>query len=139
MLNVVVSDIMNDHPIKVKAGVSMRNVAHLLLRYRINGILVVDEDKEESLLGVFTTVDFLNLMGLAISGLPQKMAALDALADQPVGKFVNRQFLRIEHTDHADKAIGLMLKHNVPTIPVYAGDKLVGVIGRHDIINIAFA
>ena len=139
MLNVVVSDIMNDHPIKVKAGVSMRNVAHLLLRYRINGILVVEEDQEESLIGVFTTMDFLNLMDMAISVPAQKMTALDMLADQPVGKFVNRQFLRLEYTDHAEKAIGLMLKHNVPTIPVYAGDKLVGVIGRHDIINIAFA
>ncbi len=139
MLNVIVSDIMNDHPIKVKSGVSMRNVAHLLMRYRINGILVVDEDKDGSLIGIFTTMDFLNLMEMAIIDLSQRMEALDVLADQPVGKFVNRQFLRLEHTDLAAKAISLMLKHNVPTIPVYAGDKLVGVIGRHDIINIAFA
>ncbi len=139
MLNVAVSDIMNDHPIKIKADVSMRNVAHLLLRYRINGILVVSADEGGALIGVFTTTDFLNLMNVAVSGLPQKMAALDMLADQPVGKFVNSHFLRLEHTDPADKAIGLMLQHNVPTIPVYAGDKLVGVIGRHDIINIAFA
>ena len=139
MLNLPVSDIMNDHPIKVKADVSIRNVAHLLLRYRINGILVVEPDNMDSLLGVFTTTDFLNLMDVATIGGAQKMQALNAIADKPVRDFVNPQFLRLQQADTTAKAIGYMHKHNVLTIPVYDGEKLVGVIGRHDVINIAFA
>lgn len=139
MLNLPVSDIMNDHPIKVKADVSIRNVAHLLLRYRINGILVVGPDNMDMLKGVFTTTDFLNLMDMAAVSGAQKMQTLNAIAERPVGDFVNPQFHRLQQTDTAAKAIGYMHKHNVLTIPVYDGDKLVGVIGRHDVINIAFA
>jgi CBS domain-containing protein len=139
MLNIPVSEIMNDHPIKVNADMSIRNVAHLLLRYRINGILVVDQDHAEALLGVFTTADFLNLMEMAITSGAQKMQALSGISDRAVGDFVNRQFLRLQQTDTTAKAIGYMHKHNVLTIPVYDGEKLVGVVGRHDVINIAFA
>ena len=41
MLDVKIEDIMCEQPIKVKENISVGNVAHLLLRYRINGILVV--------------------------------------------------------------------------------------------------
>jgi predicted transcriptional regulator len=139
MLKLPVKDIMNDHPIKVKADVSIRNVAHLLLRYRINGILVVDPQDPTTLLGVFTTADLVDLMNMALSSGAKKMKALGVVADQPVGTFVNRQFLKMQHTDSTAKAIGLMHNNDVLTIPVYDGDKLVGIIGRHDVINIAFA
>ena len=139
MLKLPVSDIMNDHPIRVKADVSIRNVAHLLLRYRINGILVVEPDDVNVLLGVFTTADFLNLMDMALSSGAQKMQALNTVAERPIRDFVNPQFIKLQHTDSTAKAIGLMHKNNVITIPVYDGDKVVGVIGRHDVINIAFA
>jgi CBS domain-containing protein len=139
MLNLPVSDIMNDHPIRVKGDVSVRNVAHLLMRYRINGILVVQPDNEEVLSGIFTTTDLLNLMSMVLSTGSQKMQALNGLADKPVKDFVNPQFERLQQTDNAAKAIALMHKRNALTIPVYDGDKLVGVLGRHDVINIAFA
>jgi CBS domain-containing protein len=139
MLNLPVSDIMNDHPIKVKAEVSIRDVAHLLLRYRINGILVVEADNMDALIGVFTTTDFLNLMDMAMASGAQKMQALNGIADRPVRDFVNHKFFRLQQTDTAAKAIAYMHAHNVLTIPVYDGEKLVGVVGRHDVINIAFA
>ncbi len=138
MLNLPVSDIMNDHPIKVKADVSIRNLAHLLLRYRINGILVVAPEDETQVLGIFTTHDFLNLMDIGLTG-SHRVQALNQIADQPVKTFVNSQFARLQQTDTAAKAIAVMHKQNALTIPVYDGDKLVGVVGRHDVINIAFA
>ena len=138
MLNIPVSDIMNDHPIKVKGDVSIRNLAHLLLRYRINGILVVSPDDENIVLGVFTTHDFLNLMDIGLTG-SHRMQALNKIADQAVREFVNQHFVRLQQTDTTAKAIGLMHKQDALTIPVYDGEKLVGVVGRHDVINIAFA
>lgn len=139
MLNLPVSDIMNEHPIKVKADVSIRDVAHLLLRYRINGILVVEPDNMDVLTGIFTTSDLLNLVDIAIASGARKMQALNAVAGRPVRDFVNRKFLQLQQTDMTAKAIGYMHKYDVLTIPVYDGDKLVGVVGRHDVINIAFA
>ncbi len=139
MLSIPVGDIMNDHPIKVKADVTIRNVAHLLLRYRINGILVVDPENTDELLGIFTTTDFMNLIDMGITQGQKKMQALNEIADRPVRDFVNRQFLKLQQTDTTAKAVGLVHKYNVLTLPVYDGNKLVGGIGRHDLSNIAFA
>ncbi len=139
MLNLPVSDIMNDHPIKVKADVAIRDVAHLLMRYRINGILVVAPDNDQQLMGVFTTLDFINLMDLGLAPGSQKMQALNVLSRRPVSEFVNPQFVCLQHNDTTAKAIAIIHKQDALTIPVYDGEKLVGVLGRHDIINIAFA
>ncbi len=139
MLNLIVSDFMNDHPIKVKSDVSIRNVAHLLLRYRINGMLVVNVENEEQLIGVFTTADLLALMGDVMSRGARKMQALNEIAEKPVSAFLSKEFVVLQQNDTAAKAIALMHKKKALTIPIYDGDKLVGVVGRHDLINIAFA
>ncbi|MBF0619597.1 MAG: CBS domain-containing protein [Candidatus Omnitrophica bacterium] len=139
MLNLPISDIMNDHPIKVLSDVTIRNVAHLMLRYRINGILVVDRNDAEKLCGVFTTTDLMNVMGGVLAKRAKKMQALNELGEKPIGAYLSKDFVTMQKDDSAAKAVGLMHKKNVLTIPVYDGDKLVGVIGRHDVINIAFA
>jgi len=130
---------MNDHPIKVRADVSIRNVAHLLMRYRINGILVVSPDDPDLLMGVFTTSDLLAIIQEAMAIGAHKIDALNAVADHPVSDFLGDEIVKLQQKDSAAKAIGLMHKKDALTIPVYDGTRLVGVLGRHDIINIAFA
>ena len=139
MLNLPISDIMNDHPIKVKADTSVKNVAHLMLRYRINGVLVMKTEDQESILGIFTTRDLLNIMDEALNKGSHKMQTLGELGDRPVAGFLRDEIVPLQISDNAAKAVGLMHKKNAITLPVFDGDKLVGVIGRHDIINIAFA
>jgi CBS domain-containing protein len=138
MLNLKISDIMNEHPVKVKSDTSIRNVAHLLLRNRINGVLVIDVN-DGRLLGVFTTHDLVDLMGASLTRRSQKMQALRDTGNQPVGHFLKGKLTTLSVDDNAVKALGLMHKKNAVTIPVLDGDFLVGVVGRHDIINIAFA
>ena len=139
MLNLPVSDIMNDHPIRVRSDVSIRNVAHLLLRYRVNGVLVVSPDNQDDVKGVFTTADLLAILSEALACGAQKIQALNLVADHPVSEFLDEEFVSLQQVDNAAKAIGLMHKKGALTIPVYDGTKLVGVVGRHDVINIAFA
>ena len=140
MLNLLISDIMNDHPISVRADVSIRNVAHLLLRYRINGILVMDPANDRKLLGVFTSRDLLDLMGAALRSGKQRMKALNAVGGRPVAEFLKKgKLLTLQADDNAARAVALMHNKKAITIPVFSGGKVVGVVGRHDIINIAFA
>jgi CBS domain-containing protein len=139
MLNLPISDLMNDHPIKVQADTTVRNVAHLMMRYRINGILVMRADDSERLLGVFTTRDLMDIMEEALTQGGHKMQALAWLGEQPVKDFVSDDFPSLQITDNAAKAIVLMHMKDAITLPVLEGDKIVGVVGRHDIINIAFA
>ena len=139
MLNLPVADIMNDHPIKVRPDVSIRNTAHLLLRYRINGVLVVDPQSPEGLLGIFTTEDLMYIIGDVMDKGGQKIQALNVVAERPVSEFIDPVYPSLQKDDSALKALALLHKKGAVTIPVFDGKILVGVVGRHDIFNIALA
>lgn len=139
MLNVPLENIMSEQPIKVRENVPLGSVAHLLLRYRINGILVVKNDDEHNLVGVFTTTDLLSLIDKALSKKHQRMAELKKVSLLPVGEVATRKVITLKSTDTVAKAVAVMHKKKVHTIPVFDKDRLVGVIGKHDILNMALA
>ena len=129
-------DIMCAHPITVKEDVTVGDVTHLLFRYRINGILVVEKDDESKLIGIFTTTDLLKLIDEALSKGVHREGALEEISNQPVGNFASKCIVSLQKDTKVTKAIATMHKKNVHTIPVFDKDKLVGVVGRHDILNI---
>jgi len=139
MMKISLKDVMCDHPIKVKESVSVGNVAHLLFRYQINGILVVSDNDDQKLIGIFTTTDLLRLMADAISKGVHRIEELQKAAQRSVGELTSKDVVSLQQEDKVVKAIALMDRRNVHTIPVYDGEKLVGVVGRHDLINVALA
>ena len=138
-MKISLKDVMCDHPIKVKESVSVGNVAHLLFRYQINGILVVSDNDDQKLIGIFTTTDLLRLMADAISKGVHRIEELQKAAQRSVGELTSKDVVSLQQEDKVVKAIALMDRRNVHTIPVYDGEKLVGVVGRHDLINVALA
>ncbi len=139
MHNIEIHEIMCDHPIKIKENISIGNVAHLLFRYQINGILVIGADDGEKLVGIFTTTDLLNLMAKAVSEGKHRIDELSEISKKPVGEHVSRNIISLQRTDKVAKAIATMHRKNVHTIPIFDGEKLVGVLGRHDVLNIALS
>ena len=137
MINILLGDIMCEHPIKVKESTSVGDVAHLLLRYQINGILVVSDENEKELIGIFTTTDLLQLMAQAVSRGIHRIDELKKKAEMPVGEFASRDVITLQKEDKVAKAIAIMHRRNVHTIPIFDGKELVGVVGRHDILNVA--
>jgi len=139
MLNVPLENIMTEHPIRVKDTVPLGSVSHLLLRHRINGIFVVKADNENHLMGIFTTTDLLRLMDRALSKKSQRVAELKKMAMIPVGQVASRNVISLKKTDTVAKAIAIMHKKQVHTIPIFDKEQLVGVVGKHDILNMALA
>ena len=139
MKKFLLEDIMCEHPIKVTDDIRVGMVAHLLLRYRINGILVVKKDDENQLVGILTTTDLLKLLARALSGGKQKLKELETISDLPVGQVATKHVVTLSQKTKIVKAIAIMHKKNVHTLPVYEDGKLVGVVGRHDILNAAFS
>jgi len=139
MITATLEDIMCDHPITVKEDVSVGVVAHLLLRYRINGILVVNRDNKDELIGIFTTTDLLSLINLALSEGGKKIEKLNKLSEFPVGEVSSKNIISFQKNDKVTKVIAVMHKKNVHTIPIFHHNKLVGVVGRHDILNVALS
>lgn len=138
MLKLSLADIMCEHPIMVKEDAEVGDVAHLLFRYRINGILVVRKDDKSELIGVFTTTDLLRLIDEALSKGGHREDALKEISKQPIDRVASKCIVSLQKDTKVTKAIATMHKKNVHTIPVFDKDKLVGVVGRHDILNIAF-
>ncbi|MCK4912629.1 MAG: CBS domain-containing protein [Candidatus Omnitrophica bacterium] len=138
MLKLNLSDIMCEHPITVKETVSVGEVAHLLFRYRINGILVVEKDDKSKLIGIFTTTDLLRLIDEALAKGIHREEALKNISKKLVGDLASKCVVALQKDTKVSKAVATMHKKNVHTIPVFDKDKLVGVVGRHDILNITF-
>ncbi len=138
MLHVKLEDIMTDHPITVKDNVKVGGVAHLLLRYRINGILVVSQEDKNKLLGILTTTDLLRLLDKALARQTGKLELLEEFSEIPVSDVATKEVVSFQKDTSVFKAVAIMHMKNVHTIPVYSGDELVGVVGRHDVLNAAF-
>ena len=139
MINIECEDIMCTNPITVKESISVGNVTHLLLRYRINGILVVSDKDSHKLIGIYTTTDSLKLLDKALDSGTQKLEELKKISQLRVGDICSREVKTLQKNDKVTKAIALMHRENVHTIPVFDKDDLVGVLGRHDLLNIALS
>src|SRR3989338_3042102 len=122
MLNVRIENIMSEQPIKVKEDVPLGSVAHLLLRYRINGVLVVRNGDDHKLVGIFTTTDLLNLVDKALGKKHQRIAELKKVAQLPVGQVASRNIISMQKSDTVAKAIAVMHKKQVHTIPIFDKD-----------------
>ncbi len=129
---------MCEHPITVKESVNIGSVSHLLFRYRINGILIVKEDDESKLVGILTTTDLLRFIDAALSKGIHRGDALKKIAKRPVGSLASKRIISFQKDTKLVKVIATMQRKNVHTIPVFDKDKLVGIVGRHDILNVAF-
>ncbi len=129
---------MCEHPITVKEDVGVGDVAHLLFRYRINGILVVAKDDKSKLMGIFTTTDLFRVIDEVLSKGGHRENALKEISKREVGDLASRCIVSLQKDTKVAKAMAIMHKKNVHTIPVFDKDKLVGVVGRHDILNITF-
>jgi len=138
MLRATIEDIMTEHIVKIKADATINQAAHILLRFRINGLLVVDENDEDKVVGVISTTDLLRLLDMALSRKIHRKEGLDKMSKMPVMKIARTRVLRIQKKTKIEKLVALMDRKKMYTVPVYDGDKLVGVIGRHDILNAAF-
>lgn len=139
MLRVELEHIMSEDVVTIKEGATIGQAAHLLMRFRINGILIVKKNNKDKVLGVVTTTDLLRLLDNALSLPGQRTSALKKIAKLPVLGVANRDIVTVQKNTKIERIIALMHKKNVHTIPVYDKQKLVGIVGRHDILNLAFS
>jgi CBS domain-containing protein len=138
MLKATVADVMTEEIVKIDQSVTINQAAHLLLRYQINGLVVVDKKGSDRLLGILTTTDLLILLDKALSQSLHREQMLEKIGKLPVKKIITTDVIKVQKAAKLSRIIGIMHKKNIHTIPVYDGDKLVGVVGRHDILNAAF-
>ena len=140
-------DIMTTKVITADASMPIRDFALLLYENRISGAPVYDADHR--IIGVATESDLIDrnkrvhiptvisiLDGFVFLESPDKMEKdIKKMAATTVGDICSRELVSVAPDTPLDEVATLMAERHVHTLPVMDGDKLVGVIGKTDIIR----
>ena len=139
-------DIMTTNPITVTPDMEIVNAAKTLLENRINGVPVIEKGKLVGILcqsdlisqqkkfpmpSIFTFLDgFIPLQSSKdLEKTVKKIAATvvrDAMTPDPISVAPNADI---------EKIAALMIDKNFHTLPVVKEGKLVGIIGKEDILK----
>jgi len=140
-------DIMTRNPITVSPETEIRQAAALLLKKRINGVPVVND--KGRLVGILCQSDLIAQQKAL--PVPSFFTFLDGLFSIPSAKQLEKEVQKIAAitVDQAmtpdpvfvhpemtvDVLAGLMVDKGYHSLPVLDGEKLVGIIGKEDVLK----
>ena len=140
-------DIMTKEVITVSPRTSVLELARLLAEHKINGVPVVDD--QDRLLGVVTQNNLIDRVKKF--ELPHVITILDAhfylerpstfkknlekLLGNLVADIMTTPPVTISPEVEVDEIASIMARQKIHTLPVLAGDKIIGIIGKIDIIR----
>lgn len=140
-------DIMTKEVISVHPDTEVAQAARLLLDHRINGLPVLD--KHESLIGIICQSDliaqqkkiplpsFFILLDSYIPLSSQKNIEkeLQKIAATTVKEAMTPKPVTVDPDTTLEDIATLMVKNNIHTLPVVDQGKVVGIIGKEDILR----
>ena len=140
-------DIMTTEVITISPETEVAQTAKLLLTNRINGLPVVNEAGE--LVGILCQSDL--IIQQKNIPIPSLFTLLDGFIPLTSSKKLDREVEKIAATTAADamtanpvtvnpdtgieEIAALMVEKNYHTLPVMDGDKLVGIVGKEDVLR----
>lgn len=143
---VTARDIMTANPITISPQTSITDAVNLLLEKRFNGLPVVDENG--ALLGVLCKSDlvaqqktpdspsiFSILDGFISFGLKQAEKDLQKITALTAGEAMTKSPVTVTPDTTLDQLAAMMVKAKLYSLPVLENGKLVGIIGKEDILR----
>ncbi len=145
MLNA--SDIMTTDVITVTPDTPVLEVADILFRKRINGMPVLDENGK--LYGIVSQSDLIDQARKL--HIPTVLTILDAVivlktekqmereikkvAGSRVSDICTKKVVTVKEDTPVDEIATIMSRKRIHSIPVMDGDRLVGIVGKSDILR----
>ena len=114
-------DVMTRQIVTVREDASVDEVCELLLRYRISGIPVMNEQGE--LAGIVTEYDLLSLLYSA------------ELEPRSVSEVLSPEVVTVDEEEPLIDVAELFLRKGLRRLPVVSQGKLTGVISRRDLVR----
>lgn len=148
MENKKAKDIMTSEVIVAKKGDSIASVAKLLIKERIGGMPVVDE--ENKVVGIISETDIMKkekhieqpqvinlLQGLFyVNDFKQMEQDLKKIAAYKVEDMMSTNIVKVNEKDALDEVANIMIKKSINRVPVVDDlNVLKGIICRYDIIK----
>jgi len=138
MHNILAQDIMSDNVVTISEDALISQAAHLMLRDRVSTFPVVRGDKE--LVGIVSMTDFFKLIDCTTREYPRDFRAhLSSFKNLHVAEVMSRDIISIGPDTTLIQILRLLVEKHVHAFPVLQDGKLVGIVGRHDILNAVFS
>ena len=144
---ITVHDIMTTDLITVTPDMDIARAAKILLDNRVNGAPVVDKDQR--LIGILCQSDLISQQKKL--PIPTLFTFLDGVIQLPSMKQIEKQVSKIAALTVAEAmtpnpitvspdtnletVAALMVDHNLHTLPVVEESRLVGIIGKEDVLR----
>lgn len=139
-----VFNIMTPVVISVPVSSSVQDAINLMLKHRISGLVVVDQN--QNLVGIVSESDFLRRseigtqrkrnrwLGLLLGSGKATEEYIHAHS-RKVGDVMTRDPITVTEATHLGEVARLMERHHVKRLPVVRGKKVVGIISRANLIR----
>jgi CBS domain-containing protein len=140
-------DIMTKEVITISPGTEIAQAAKMLLSNRINGLPVIDDTGK--LVGILCQSDL--IIQQKNIPIPSLFTLLDGFIPLTPSKKLDKEVEKIAATKTADamtanpvtvnpdtgidEIAALMVEKNYHTLPVVDEDKLVGIVGKEDVLR----
>ncbi|MDI6890120.1 MAG: CBS domain-containing protein [Thermodesulfovibrionales bacterium] len=139
-------DIMTKDVITVKLATTIEDLARILIKHRISGTPVVDEDG--NLIGIVTENDLISknkrlhiptILRLFDAFIPLGTSRLEGeikrMAASTVGEIYTRNVITIDKDTPMEDIATIMTEKKIHLLPVLKEGRLVGIIGKKDLIK----
>ncbi len=141
------SDIMTTNLITLSRDMDFASAAKILLDNHINGAPVLDEDgklvgilcqsdlvAQHKRLPVPTLITLLDSF-IRLSSDKEMEAQARKIAAMTVGEAMTSKPITVHPDTSIETVAGLMVDSNLHTLPVVQDDRLVGIIGKEDVLR----
>jgi CBS domain-containing protein len=141
----LVKEIMTKNVISVLANTSLKEVGKILKEKRISGLPVVDKDF--NILGIVTLTDMLKILDQIYRERVEKKERpgsklIEMYAEEKlnakVSDIMTKNVFTLEENNTMEDVMGLMFTKGVHTIPIVKNGKVIGIIGKRDLVDTCF-
>jgi len=147
-----VRDIMSSPAVSVPPTATVRAAAGVMVRHRINSVVVADPGGTPPVVGLLTETEIelaetvvpftvpsvraVRLVELWAQDAEQLDAALEEIAGRSVADVMRSPVATTTPEEGVHAAMSRMARLGISRMPVVEDDRLVGLVARHDIMKI---
>ena len=148
-MKIIADDIMTEGVEVINDEMTVSQAAHLMLRKRYSGYPIVSAEEENKVVGIITLTDLFILIekqvreGQANNKLTEEVHVdvykrLGCCKDMKVKEIMSKKVIMISKETPLDEIVISIIDKHIHTFPVIEDGKLIGMVGRHDVLNAAF-
>ncbi len=142
-----VKEIMSTRVFTVKKDTTIEEIAHILTENNISGVPVVDNDNR--VVGMVTQKDLLykdieprfpavvEILGgiIFLKGVKHYQEELKKLVAAKAEDIMTKKVITVSEDEEIERVAEIMVEKDINRVPVVKNGKLVGIIGRADIVR----